>query len=79
MVDSISAVLDRLDAQADTNILARDAARAIRRLTEQLSTTEAELTEAELSRFAHAVEIDRMKDHRRAWEDRRAAMKATGR
>ncbi|WP_100962615.1 hypothetical protein [Bosea sp. FBZP-16] len=70
---SVGSVLDRLDARAHEGALFRDAARVIRRLTEQVSTVEAELIEAELSRFAHAVEIDRMNDHRRAFAERRAA------
>lgn len=57
----VGGVLDRLDAQADRNALARDAARVIRRLAEQLSSLDEDLTEAEFSRYAHAVEIDRMR------------------
>jgi hypothetical protein len=69
----VGGILDRLDAQADRSPLARDAARVIRRLVEQLSTTETDLIEAEFSRYAHAVEIERMKDHRAAFEARRNA------
>ncbi len=47
MSDGVSDVLDRLDARADRDPLARDAARVIRRLTEQLSTLDGDLTEAE--------------------------------
>jgi hypothetical protein len=60
MNDSIANVLDRLDAQAGQSLLARDAARVIRRLLEQMSSTEADLMETEFSRYAHAVEIDRL-------------------
>lgn len=78
--DTIGGILDRLDAQADTSPLARDAARVIRRLVEQLSTTETELIDAEFSRYAHAVEIARMSDARTAfWAGRDAAKKAARR
>ena len=70
-MDSIGSVLDRLDAQASYDALARDAAHVIRRLTEQLSDMDRDLTEAEFSRYAHAVELDRIMDRRRNWEQRR--------
>jgi hypothetical protein len=60
MSDSVASVLDRLDAQARQSPLARDAARVIRLLMEQMSSTEADLIETEFSRYAHAVEIDRL-------------------
>jgi hypothetical protein len=72
MIDSIGSVLDRLDAQAGQNTLARDAARVIRRLMEQISTTEAELLETEFSRFAYVVEFERMRDLRSSFEARKA-------
>ena len=75
----IGGVLDRLEAQADHNALARDAAKVIRRLTEQISTVETDLIEAEFSRYAHAAEIDRMNDVRRSWHDNRTKMKAARR
>lgn len=78
--DGVGAILDRLDAQADRSVLARDAARLIRRLVEQLSALDEDLTEAEFSRYAHAVEIARMSDARTAfWAGRDAAKKAARR
>jgi len=64
MTDTIGNVLDRLDAQADRISLHRDAAKVIRRLVEQLSTTETELIDSEFSRYAHVVEIERMTQNR---------------
>lgn len=78
MIDSIGSVLDRLDAQAGQSILARDAARVIRRLIEQMSSTEADLIETEFSRYAYVVELDRMRDYRSNFEARKA-MKAARR
>lgn len=73
----VGGTLDRLDAQAGRDPLARDAARLIRRLIEYLSTLDEDLTEAEFSRYAHAVEIARMSDARTAfWAGRDAAKKA---
>lgn len=69
---SIGALLDRLAKFPDVP-LCQDAARTIRRLTECLTMAEIERDAAEVSAWAHAAEIDRVKDHRRAWEERRAA------
>ncbi len=68
MTDTIGAVLDRLDArQGDP--LARDAARVIRRLAEQLTVAEAELIDADFGRMANAAEVDQL----RTFMARRAA------
>lgn len=67
----IGAVLDRLAPHLDIPLIAA-AASAIRRLSECVSMAELERDEAELRAWALAVEIDRMTDHRRAWEARRA-------
>lgn len=79
MLDSVGTVLDRLDARAGEDVLFRDAARVIRRMAEQLSTTEAELIEAEFGRYAHAVEVTKLRDHQQAWEARRATTRASSR
>lgn len=67
---SIGAVLDRLRPHLDVPLIAQ-AARTIRRLAECVSLAEWERDEAELRAWAYLAEIDRMTDHRRAWEERR--------
>jgi len=67
----VGGVLDRLDARANNDALARESARLIRRLLEQLSTAESEYVETEFSRMAWIDEADRALNMRRVFEERR--------
>jgi len=63
---NIPALLSRLEAAPRADCLAREAAIVIRTLMLQVGTLDAEIVEAEWRAISHAVEIERMADHRYA-------------
>lgn len=67
----IPTILVLLDARAATDRLSAVAARIIRGQEMAISTLDNEVVEAEWRAIAHAVELDRITDYRRQWEQRR--------
>lgn len=68
----IAAILQMLDARGANDRLAAVAARIIRSQEVTILSLDNEVVEAEWRAIAHAAEISRISDHRRAWDERRA-------